>query len=160
EDVIANLVSPRDFALGADDFGKLRVALGFLELLQFRLNDAQPDAFVLRLAAFVDAFHGDSGRNVLDPDGRRDFIHVLAAGARRAAEAHDIQLLLIQLDVAFVEHRQHRDRGEARLPLALRIERADPHESVYAVLALEITERERTADLQIDRGDAGAIAIL
>src|SRR5262249_25521715 len=63
--VIANLIPPRDFALGADDLRQLGVALGFLELLQLGLNDAQAHALVLRLAALVHAFNRDARRNML-----------------------------------------------------------------------------------------------
>ena len=58
----------------------------------------------------------------------------------------------ISISTRVVHLRRNIDRGEARLPLAFGVERADPHQPVHARLALEIAVGHRPAD-----GDAGAL---
>ena len=75
-------------------------------------------------------------REVGDPDGGVGLVHLLAARAGGAVrvDAH-VRLLHVDDDVV-VDLRRHVHRGEARLAARRRVERADPHEAVDALLRL------------------------
>ena len=64
-------------------------------------------------------------------------VHRLAAGTARPVDV-DADVLLRDVDlVGLLEHRHHLDGGEAGLPAALVVERADPHQAVGARLDAE-----------------------
>ena len=103
---------------------------------QPRLQDPHRDGLVLELASLVLAGGHEPGRDVRDPHRRVGRVHRLPAGAARAVDV-DPQLVGRDLDVLLVrllEHRDHVERRERRVPALLRVERADANEPVDAAL--------------------------
>ena len=84
--------------------------------------------------ALVLAGHDDAGREVGEAHGGVGGVDALTAGAGRAIDV-DAELVLGDLDVVgLLDDRHDLDAGEGRLPAALVVERADPHEAVRALL--------------------------
>ena len=103
------------------------------------------------------ALHDNTGRNVGEPDRAAGLVHVLAARAARPENVLAyIRLVDFHLD-AVVDLRRDIDRREARLTLAFRIERTDPHEPVDPHFTLQIAVRHRTADGERHALNAGDV---
>ena len=82
--------------------------------------------------------------------------------AARAAGAVDVDADVLVGDVDLVgllEHRHHLDRGERRLPAALVVERADPHQPVGAGLDRERAVGVRRVDGERRRLEAGLLGV-
>ena len=83
----------------------------------------------------------------------------LAAGPAGAVDV-DADLLLGDVDlVGLLEHRDHLDGGERRLPAALVVERADPHQPVGAGLDRERAVGVRRVDREGRRLEAGLLGV-
>src|ERR671916_607083 len=152
EDVGADLAPPLVVGLLPALGGDLPLALLPLELEEPRLEDAHSDLPVLVLAALVLALGHDAGRQVRDPHGRVGLVYVLPAGAGSPVGVH-LEVFLVHLDLdGLPHHGGHRDGGEARVPPAARVERADPDEPVHAPL-----RREQPEGVLALYGEGGAL---
>src|SRR5215207_6542395 len=117
-----------------------RLFAGAVVLDEPRPQDAHRDLAVLVLAPLVLALHHEAGREVRDPDRRVGLVYVLPASPRGPVRI-DLQVLLVNLDLHLVVYDGgYGDRGEARVPPATGVERADPDEPVDAALRREEPE--------------------
>src|SRR5215207_5604753 len=140
EDVRPDLGPPLYVRLLPAYGGELAFALLALELEEPRPQDAHRDLAVLVLAPLVLALHHEAGREVRDPDRRVGLVYVLPASPRGPVRI-DLQVLLVNLDLHLVVYDGgDGDRGEARVPPATGVERADPDEPVDAALRREEPE--------------------
>ena len=151
--VAADLAAPADLGLLAGD----RVEFGGTILLGLRGDQRRQPTHrplaVLQLAALLLRARHEAGRLVDQADGRRRLVDVLTAGARRPEDLH-ADVGLVDVDVDVVEQRPHLHGGERRLPAALVVERADPHQAVRAPLGGHQAVRVAAGDGDLGRHDA------
>ena len=96
--------------------------------------------------------------NMGDADRRFGLVDVLPAGARGAIRV-DPAVALVDVDLdAVVDHGIDPDRGEARVPPGVRIERRDAHEPVHARFGLEPAMGVVALDHDRRRLDPGLVA--
>src|SRR5204863_7278204 len=94
KDVAAYLVAPTHFDVLPLDQRLLLGALLQLALEQPRLQDAHSRLFVPALRALILTRDDEPRRDVGDPDGRRDLLHVLTAVAGRVITVAGRDLVL------------------------------------------------------------------
>ena len=101
---------------------------------------------VLELAALRLAEHHNARGQVGQPHGGGGLVDVLTACAGGTARLH-FNVLRTDLDLAVVLQLRHDlQRGEAGLPPCVGVKGADAHQTVYAVLTLEIAVGVLTFD--------------
>ena len=138
QDVVADLGAPLDPL-----FLALELGLFFLAFLQFYVveagfEDAEGILAVVLLGAGFRVLDHDAGGDVAHTDAGLDLVDVLAAVAA-GAEGVPLEVAGVDLDIdAVVDERIDKDRREGRLALSLGVERGDTHESMDAVLGLEV----------------------
>mmetsp|Transcript_26621 Transcript_26621/g.63839 ORF Transcript_26621/g.63839 Transcript_26621/m.63839 type:complete len:346 (-) Transcript_26621:702-1739(-) len=106
---------------------------------QLSLETTQRELLIHALASFLRAFYGYPAGQVLHPHGCFDLVHVLSPLAA-AAHGRDLQLFLGYLYFLYLlvlQNWHHVHAGKCRLPLVVGVERAQPHEPVRTLLALE-----------------------
>ena len=103
----------------------------------------------LLLAALGLALHHDPGRDVRDADGRVRLVDVLTAGTARAVPV-DLQVLVVDVDLAHLDLRDDVHGGEGGLAAVGRVEGREAHEPVDADLVLEVAVGVFTVELHGD----------
>ena len=159
EDVVADLRAEADLRLLVVRLGVLRLALLFLQPDQLGLEELQGEVVVLVLRPLRPRLGRHPGGDVGVADAGLGLVLVLAAGAA-AAEDVALELVVLQLDVdGVVDLRHHLDRGERRLPLVRRPERADPDQAVDAGLAPQVAVDVLALDVDRHGLDARDFAV-
>ena len=159
EHVRADLAAPLDLELHALDVGDLLEVLALLDLGQARAEHVLAVFEVLEVTALDLAGHDDTGRDVRQTHGGRGLVDLLAARAGRAVHVH-LDVLVAQLDLAVLGDLGHDlHGGERRVPAAGGVKRADAHEAVDAVFALEEAVGVLAFDHDRRALDAGLVAV-
>ena len=149
EDVGANLATPLDLLLVALELRELSFLLLHLELKELRAQHLEALLAILELGALILALHDDARRLVRHADGRRRFVDVLAASARRAVRV-DADIRHVDVDLDIVIDLRHDVAGrERRVAARLRVKRRDAHKAMDSLLRLE----EAVGIMALDESD-------
>ena len=133
--------------------------LTLLDLGQTRTEHILAVFEVLEVAALDLTGHDDAGRDVRQTHGGRGLVDLLAARTGRAVHVH-LDVLVAQLDLAVLGDLGHDlHGGERRVAAAGGVKRADAHETVDAVLALEKAVGVLALDHDGRALDAGLVAV-
>ena len=116
---------------------------------------------VLVLAPLVLALHDDAGGQVRQADRAGGLVDVLAPGAAGTEDVlADVLVPGRRCSTVVVDLGRDVHRGEAGLPLALGVERADSDQAVDAGLALEVAVGHRAAHGDRRAVDARLLVVL